>query len=152
MVIVQDDRFDDTDSVTVCAFTTDSTEAPLIRLSVQADDTNGLHRDSSLMVDKVLTVPRSQHGSTRPNDARLPRTRRRVGIAASTSAYSWAYFSTYPSLFTSCHSRAILGPTTQLPRRQIAMNARSFERSNHALTASVAASKRPCRFDPGRPL
>jgi mRNA interferase MazF len=60
MVIVQDDRFDDTDSVTVCAFTTDSTEAPLIRLSVQADDTNGLHRDSSLMVDKVLTVPRSQ--------------------------------------------------------------------------------------------
>lgn len=60
MVIVQDDRFDDTDSVTVCAFTTDSTEAPLIRLPVQADENNGLHRDSALMVDKVLTVPRSQ--------------------------------------------------------------------------------------------
>jgi mRNA interferase MazF len=60
MVVVQDDRFDDTDSVTVCAFTSDATEAPLLRLPVQANETNGLHRDSSLMVDKVLTVPRSQ--------------------------------------------------------------------------------------------
>ena len=31
VVIVQDDRFDGTDSMTVCAFTTDPTEAPLIR-------------------------------------------------------------------------------------------------------------------------
>ena len=29
MVIVQDDRFSETDSVTVCAFTGDPTEAPL---------------------------------------------------------------------------------------------------------------------------
>jgi hypothetical protein len=46
-----------------------------------------------------------------------------------------------PGLFTSCHSRAILGLTNELPRRQIAMTARSLERSNHALTASLAASK-----------
>jgi mRNA interferase MazF len=32
VVIIQDDRFDATGSVTVCAFTTDPTEAPLIRL------------------------------------------------------------------------------------------------------------------------
>jgi mRNA-degrading endonuclease toxin of MazEF toxin-antitoxin module len=32
VVIVQDDRFDATDSVTICGFTTDPTEAPLIRL------------------------------------------------------------------------------------------------------------------------
>ena len=60
MVIVQDDRFTETGSVTICAFTTDPTEAPLLRLSVQADELNGLHRDSQLMVDKLLTVPRSQ--------------------------------------------------------------------------------------------
>jgi len=33
-VIVQDDSFDATDSITVCAFTTDATEAPLFRLPV----------------------------------------------------------------------------------------------------------------------
>ncbi|HVX68652.1 MAG TPA: type II toxin-antitoxin system PemK/MazF family toxin [Mycobacteriales bacterium] len=60
MVIVQDDRFTETGSVTVCAFTTDPTEAPLLRLPIEADELNGLHRDSQLMVDKLLTVPRSQ--------------------------------------------------------------------------------------------
>jgi mRNA interferase MazF len=32
VAIVQDDRFDATDSITVCAFTTDPTEAPPFRL------------------------------------------------------------------------------------------------------------------------
>lgn len=44
VVIIQDDRFDATDSVTVCAFTTDPTEAPLIRLAVEPNPLNGLHR------------------------------------------------------------------------------------------------------------
>ena len=62
MVIIQDDRFDATASVTVCAFTTDPTEAPLLRLVVEPDDINGLHERSSLMVDKITTVPRSKLG------------------------------------------------------------------------------------------
>lgn len=62
VVIVQDDRFDATDSVTVCAFTTDPTEAPLLRLPVEPDDLNGLRTRSSLMVDKLTTVPRSKLG------------------------------------------------------------------------------------------
>jgi mRNA interferase MazF len=62
VVIIQDDRFDATDSVTVCAFTTDPTEAPLLRLPVVPDDQNGLREASSLMVDKVTTVPRSKLG------------------------------------------------------------------------------------------
>ena len=33
-VIVQDDRFDGTESITVCVFTTDETDAPLFRLPV----------------------------------------------------------------------------------------------------------------------
>ncbi|MBW3650946.1 MAG: type II toxin-antitoxin system PemK/MazF family toxin [Actinobacteria bacterium] len=60
VVILQDDRFDATESVTVCAFTTDRTEAPLIRLRVEPDDINGLRETCSLMVDKITTVPRSK--------------------------------------------------------------------------------------------
>lgn len=62
VVIVQDDRFDATDSVTVCAFTTDPTEAALFRIRVEADEINGLRESCSLMVDKITTVPRSKLG------------------------------------------------------------------------------------------
>ena len=62
VVVVQDDRFDATDSVTVCAFTTDPTSAPLIRLPVTPDGMNGLREPCSLMVDKITTVPRSRLG------------------------------------------------------------------------------------------
>ena len=60
VVILQDDRFDATDSVTVCAFTTDPTEAPLFRLFVEPSEANGLHQASNLMVDKITTVRRSK--------------------------------------------------------------------------------------------
>ena len=62
VVIVQDDRFDATASVTVCAFTSDPTDAPLIRLRVEPDTGNGLTTTSRLMVDKVTTVPRDKLG------------------------------------------------------------------------------------------
>lgn len=62
VAIVQDDRFDATDSITVCAFTTDPTEAPLFRLRIDPDEVNGLREPCSLMVDKITTVPRSKLG------------------------------------------------------------------------------------------
>jgi len=62
VVIVQDDRFDATASVTVCVFTTDPTEAPLFRLPVVPDETNGIREPSNLMVDKITTVPRTKLG------------------------------------------------------------------------------------------
>lgn len=62
VVIVQDDRFDATDSVTVCAFTTDPTEAPLMRVRIEPEDGNGLREPSSLMIDKVTTVARGRLG------------------------------------------------------------------------------------------
>lgn len=62
VVILQDDRFGATDSVTLCAFTTDPTEAPLIRIPVQPDELNGLREAGRLMVDKLTTVPRSKLG------------------------------------------------------------------------------------------
>jgi mRNA interferase MazF len=63
VVIVQDDRFDATDSITICAFTTDETEAPLFRLSVKPNESNGLRAPSSLMVDKITTAPKSKVGA-----------------------------------------------------------------------------------------
>ena len=62
VVIVQDDRFDATTSVTVCALTTDPTDAPLIRLAIEPDETNGIRAPSSLMIDKITTIPRSELG------------------------------------------------------------------------------------------
>jgi mRNA interferase MazF len=60
-VIVQDERFD-TDSVTICPFTTDPTDAPLLRLEIQPSLDNGLRETCRLMVDKLTTVPRSKLG------------------------------------------------------------------------------------------
>jgi mRNA interferase MazF len=62
VVILQDDRFDATESITICAFTTDPTDAPLIRLPIEADDLNGLRAPCRLMVDKITTVPKSKLG------------------------------------------------------------------------------------------
>jgi mRNA interferase MazF len=61
-VILQDDRFDTIDSITVCAFTTDPTDAPLFRLPVEPTEGNGLRSMSRLMVDKITTVPRAKLG------------------------------------------------------------------------------------------
>jgi mRNA interferase MazF len=61
-VIVQDDDFDATQSITICAFTTDPTEAPLFRIPIVPNDGNGLHAASSIMVDKVTTVPKTKVG------------------------------------------------------------------------------------------
>ncbi len=58
-LIIQDDRFDATDSVTVCPFTSTDVDAPLLRVPVAADEENGLDQDSFLMVDKITTVRRS---------------------------------------------------------------------------------------------
>jgi len=63
VVIVQDERFDATDSITVCALTTDPTEAPLFRLAVAPNERNGLRSACRLMVDKITTVAKTKLGS-----------------------------------------------------------------------------------------
>ena len=63
VVIVQDDSFDATDSITICAFTTDETDAPLFRLPVEPNERNGLRAACRLMVDKITTVPKTKVGA-----------------------------------------------------------------------------------------
>lgn len=62
-VIVQDDRFDATASVTICAFTSDATDAPLFRPVVEPSVENGLALASRLMVDKITTVSKTRLGT-----------------------------------------------------------------------------------------
>jgi len=89
-VIVQDDHFDATASVTVCAFTTDPTEAALFRLLVEPTERNGLRAPSSLMVDQLTTVPKAKVGSQigRLDDQEMVRLNRAIvvflGLAGST--------------------------------------------------------------------
>jgi len=58
-VVIQDDRFDGTASVTVVPFTTGDLDAPLLRIAIQPSVATGLTETSRLMVDKVATVPRT---------------------------------------------------------------------------------------------
>lgn len=62
VVIVQDDNFLETASVTICAFTTDATDAPLFRVEIEPTEANGLAERSRLMVDKLTTVARTKLG------------------------------------------------------------------------------------------
>ena len=61
-VIVQEDQFDGTSSITLCAFTTDPTDAALLRLPIDPSELNGLRAMSRLMVDKVTTVSKTRLG------------------------------------------------------------------------------------------
>jgi mRNA interferase MazF len=63
VVIIQDDSFDATSSVTICAFTADETDAPLFRLAVEPSERNGLRAACRLMVDKIAIVPKTKVGA-----------------------------------------------------------------------------------------
>lgn len=90
-VILQDDRFD-TDSITLCPFTTDPTDAPLFRLVIEGTPSTGLSTASRLMVDKITTVQRAKMGERigELDDADIVRLNRAVvtfvGIANSRQA------------------------------------------------------------------
>ena len=71
VLIIQDDHFAATDSVTVIPMTTTAVDAPLLRIPVDPTPTNGLEQPSQLMVDKVTTTRRSS-------------VQKRLGILAST--------------------------------------------------------------------
>ena len=62
VLIVQDDRFDATDSITICPLTTTTTDVPLLRIPLQPNRANGLTTLCSVMLDKITTVRRSRLG------------------------------------------------------------------------------------------
>ena len=60
VLVIQDDVFDRTASVTVCPLTTDTVDVPLLRIPLEPDSANGLNTPSRVMVDKVTTMPRAK--------------------------------------------------------------------------------------------
>lgn len=62
VVIMQNNAFDATASITVCPLTSDPTDTPLMRLVIEPSEVNGLKTHSRLMVDKLATLPRTNLG------------------------------------------------------------------------------------------
>ena len=61
-LIVQSDLFDEHPSVTVLPVTGELREAPLFRIRVEPDASNGLQKTSDVMVDKAQSVSRERIG------------------------------------------------------------------------------------------
>ena len=59
-LVVQSDLFNPTHaSVTVCPITSDCVDAPLFRLTLPPGSRTGLRAVSQVMIDKIVSVPRS---------------------------------------------------------------------------------------------
>ncbi len=59
-VVVQSDLFNPTHaSVTVCPVTSDCVDAPLFRLNLPPGPRTGLRTMSQIMIDKIVSVPRT---------------------------------------------------------------------------------------------
>jgi len=61
-IIVQNDSFADTGTLTVLLVTSTAIEAPLLRVQVQPDAENGLVQPSWIMIDKAMSVKRERVG------------------------------------------------------------------------------------------
>jgi mRNA interferase MazF len=61
-LVVQAEAFLGLESVTVLRLTSELHDAPLIRVDVRPNSTNGLRRPSQVMVDKSVTAPREKIG------------------------------------------------------------------------------------------
>ncbi len=61
-VILQDDRFEETASITFCLLTTNKSEAALFRIPILPDSLNGLREESRVAVDRITTTPRTKLG------------------------------------------------------------------------------------------
>lgn len=81
-VVVQDDRFDTGDSITICLLTTDQTPGPFVRLDVAPSEANGLRIASRLMADKLTTLPKArlERRIGRLDDAAMLRLNRAITV------------------------------------------------------------------------
>ncbi|MBV8795834.1 MAG: type II toxin-antitoxin system PemK/MazF family toxin [Hyphomicrobiales bacterium] len=61
-VIVQSDWLIATESVLVALVTSALVNAPLYRLTIEPNETNGLKAPSQVMIDKIVAIPREKCG------------------------------------------------------------------------------------------
>lgn len=62
-VILQDDRYSQTASVTICPMPSDATNVYEVRLLVTPSTVNGLTRPTHIQVEKISTVSRGKLGT-----------------------------------------------------------------------------------------
>jgi mRNA interferase MazF len=63
-LVVQSDLFNPTHaSITLCPITSDCVDAPLFRLSLPPGSRTGLKGVSQVMIDKIVSVPRTSIGA-----------------------------------------------------------------------------------------
>ena len=81
-IVVQDDRFDLTSSLTICPLTSNPTEAPLLRPELAPSERNGLRAPCRMMIDKLTTVRRTKIGARigRLDDADISRMNRAMVV------------------------------------------------------------------------
>jgi mRNA interferase MazF len=61
-LIIQSDMFSDTATVTILPITSQLIDAPLIRITLNPNTTNGLRKPSQVMLDKSMTIKREKIG------------------------------------------------------------------------------------------
>jgi mRNA interferase MazF len=81
-LVIQSDFFPDHPSVTVLPVTSTLQAAPIFRIGIEPNETNGLRLPSQAMVDKVQSVPRSRLGPVigRVDDATLLAVNRALAV------------------------------------------------------------------------
>ncbi|MBV5340929.1 MAG: type II toxin-antitoxin system PemK/MazF family toxin [Deltaproteobacteria bacterium] len=62
-LILQSDRFDEHATVTILPVTSTIVDAPLFRITIEPNETNGLNKTSQVMVDKTMTVVKEKVGN-----------------------------------------------------------------------------------------
>jgi mRNA interferase MazF len=62
VLIVQDDTYGETVSITICPITTEGMGTAVLRQALKASPDNGLHKPSRVMIEKITTVPRGRLG------------------------------------------------------------------------------------------
>jgi mRNA interferase MazF len=61
-LVIQSDRFDETGTVTVLLISGSLIDAPLIRTTIGPSPSNGLRKQSQVMIDKAMSVKRDKIG------------------------------------------------------------------------------------------
>lgn len=63
-LVIQSDHFSETGTVTVLLVSSTLVQAPLLRLTVEPTQENGLRKTSQIMIDKTMSVQRGKIGAT----------------------------------------------------------------------------------------
>ncbi len=81
-LVIQSEIFPDTATVTILLVTSDLTDAPLLRLTVEPSPENRLNKSSQVMIDKAMTVRTNRLGAAfgRLDQATMHRVNRSLAL------------------------------------------------------------------------